>query len=158
MEVALAEKPLFQSFFMGGFECSTHRTKAGRRLDLVAATGHDRYAQGDYARLREHDILTARDGIRWHLIEQRAGYYDFSSVLPVLRAARDAGVQVMWDLCHYGWPDDIDIFSAEFIRRFARLSSAFASLVVSETGQAPMISPVNEISFFAWAGGEVGYI
>ena len=30
---------LFRSFFLGGFECSTHRRKDGRRLDLIAATG-----------------------------------------------------------------------------------------------------------------------
>jgi len=156
-EDVLAEKPLFKSFFMGGFECSSHRPQSGRRLDLVAATGHDRYASADYARLREQGMLAARDGIRWHLIEKGACYYDFSSVLPMLKAAQDAGVQVIWDLCHYGWPDDLDIFSARFVDRYAGLARAFARVVVSETGQAPMISPFNEISFFAWAGGEVGY-
>jgi hypothetical protein len=31
----------FPSFFLGGFECSTHRNIAGRRLDLIAGTRHD---------------------------------------------------------------------------------------------------------------------
>jgi beta-glucosidase/6-phospho-beta-glucosidase/beta-galactosidase len=154
----LAERGLFRSFFIGGFECSTHRPRSGRRLDLIAATEHDRCACADYARLREQGILAARDGIRWHLIERMPECYDFSSALPMVRAAHDAGVQVIWDLCHYGWPDDIDIFGGEFAGRFARMARAFAALVVSETGEAPIISPVNEISFFAWAGGEVAYI
>ena len=38
----------------------------------------------------------------------------------MLEAARDEGVQVIWDLCHYGWPDDLDIFSPQFVERFAR--------------------------------------
>lgn len=46
----MAEGQLFQSFFSGGFECSCHRPGHGRRLDLLAATGHDRHAAADYAR------------------------------------------------------------------------------------------------------------
>jgi hypothetical protein len=33
---------LFASFFLGGFECSTHVTVEGRRLDIVAVTQHDK--------------------------------------------------------------------------------------------------------------------
>ena len=35
---------LFRSFVQGGFECSTHRRRDGRRLDVIAASGHDRHA------------------------------------------------------------------------------------------------------------------
>ncbi|HSE97183.1 MAG TPA: beta-glucosidase, partial [Blastocatellia bacterium] len=147
---------LFKSFFLGGFECSTHRNRSGRRLDLIEATGHDRHSLSDYARLRQHGIRTVRDGIRWHLIEQRPGRYDFSSAMPLISAARATGMQVVWDLCHYGWPDDLDIFSPEFIPRFARLARAFARLLADETDDTPLIVPVNEISFFSWAGATVG--
>ena len=153
-----AQEPLFSSFFMGGFECSTHRLRSGRRLDLIAATGHDRFIAQDYRRLTDCGMRAARDGIRWHLIESSPNRYDFSSALPMIRAARDAGVQVVWDLCHYGWPDDIDIFKPEFVRRFARMAGEFARVLVCETDAAPFVAPVNEISFFAWAGGESGYL
>lgn len=113
------------------------------------------------ARRAEWDIYTGirtvRDGIRWHLIERTPGHYDFSSVLPMVRAAHDAGVQVIWDLCHYGLPDDLDIFSTGFVRRFAELARAFARLLTSETDAVPFVAPINEMSFFAWAGGEVAY-
>src|SRR4051794_38540707 len=109
---------LFRSFFMGGFECSTHRLRNGRRLDLAHSTRHDQIAAGDYRLLQRHGLLTARDGLRWHLIDRRRGVYDFSSAAGMLKAARDTGMQVIWDLWHYGWPDDIDIFSAEFVDRF----------------------------------------
>ncbi|MCU0466603.1 MAG: hypothetical protein MUF38_18805, partial [Anaerolineae bacterium] len=82
----------------------------------------------------------ARSGIRWHLIEQRTGIYDFSSVLPTLRAAQQAGIEVIWDVCHYGWPEDIDIFKPAFIRRFAGLATAFARFLASESDQSPFIS------------------
>jgi beta-glucosidase/6-phospho-beta-glucosidase/beta-galactosidase len=147
---------LFSSYFIGGFECSSHRRRSGRRLDLLAATMHDRYAAEDYERLRMHNIRTVRDGLRWHLIERRAGFYDWSSFLPMLRAARAAGVQVIWDLCHYGWPNDIDIWEPAFVDRFARFAGAVARLVRDETEGVPIYCPVNEISYWAWAGGEAG--
>ena len=149
---------LFSSFFMGGFECASQRLTCGRRLDLTAATGHDRHVGEDYARLHDVNIRTARDGIRWHLIEPSPFRYDFSSVLPMLRAARATNTQIIWDLCHYGWPDDLDIFSPAFVQRFAAMVKAFARVLDSESDVPLFVAPVNEISFFAWAGGESAYL
>src|SRR5581483_5497190 len=134
--------------------CRTH----GERLDLIAATKHDRYCQADYARLRDVGILSVRDGVRWHLIETAPYRYDFSSVLPMLRAARCTGMQVIWDVFHYGWPDDLDLFSAEFVKRFHAFGRELARVVADETDGPPYFSPVNEISFFSWAAGEAGVI
>jgi hypothetical protein len=149
---------MFRSFWMAGFECSCHRRGDSRRLDVIAATGHDRFARQDYARARRLGMETVRDGARWHLIERSPGRYDFSSLLPMVRAAREAGVQVIWDLCHYGWPDGLDIFRPEFVDRFADYAREVARLIAAETDDAPWYCPVNEISFWSWAGGDVGYI
>lgn len=145
---------LFESFFMAGFECSTHRRRDGRRLDLIAATRHDRWAAKDYAALSAHGLRTARDGLRWHLIEQRPGHYDWSSFLPMLHAANSAGTQVIWDLCHYGWPDDVDIWTPQFVDRFARFAAAAAQCVKDASDAVPFYAPLNEISFWAWNGGD----
>ncbi|NNM73185.1 beta-glucosidase [Enterovirga aerilata] len=147
---------IFQSFFLGGFECSTQIRRDGRRLDLLRSTGHDRFALQDYRALAEHGIAAVRDGLRWHLIEKAPGVYDWDSFLPMLQAAEEAGVQVIWDLCHYGWPEDIDIWSDAFPARLAAYAAAAAEVIVRETGRPPLLCPVNEISFWAWAGGEVG--
>ncbi len=149
---------LFDSFFLAGFECSTHRLRDGRRLDVICETKHDEMAERDYRSLRELGICAVRDGIRWHLIETRPEQYNFSSVLPMLRAASRAGVQVIWDLFHYGWPGDLDIFSPVFVTRFGKLARTFASIVKSETNDLPFFSPVNEPSFVAWAGGDAGFL
>jgi beta-glucosidase/6-phospho-beta-glucosidase/beta-galactosidase len=149
---------LFASFLIGGFECSTHRHQHGRRLDLIAATGHDEHAEADYRMLAEHGIRTVRDGLRWHLIESTYGHYDWSSFLPQLRAANHTGTQVIWDICHWGWPDDLDIWSPAFIDRFARFARAAAQVVHDETDAVPFYVPVNEISFWSWAGGSLAYI
>jgi beta-glucosidase/6-phospho-beta-glucosidase/beta-galactosidase len=122
----------------------------------LAATGHDRYVSADYDASQQQNIAAARDGLRWHLIETAPGRYDWSSFLPMLRAARDAEMQVVWDLCHYGCPDDLDIWSSSFIDRFARFAAATAALVRQETDDIPFYCPINEMSFWAWAGAEVG--
>src|SRR3954451_10121685 len=90
---SIARQPDFRSFFMGGFECSTHRLRSGKRLDLVAATHHEEFAQQDYQRMSRQGLRVAREGVRWHIVEQTRGRYDFSSVLPIVRAARATGTQ-----------------------------------------------------------------
>ncbi len=157
-ETPLTNNPMFKSFFLGGFECSTHRLRWGKRLDMIAATQHDTFVAQDYARLQAEGIYTVREGIRWHLIETSPGRYDWSSVLPMVRTARDMGMQVVWDLCHYGWPDDVNIFLPVFVSRFARFARAFARLLADETDEVPFVVPVNEISFFSWASGDAGYL
>lgn len=154
---------LFQSFLQGGFECSTHRLRlregeeTGHRLDMIAAIGHDRHAAQDYRQLAEFGIRTARDGFRWHLIDQ-AGRYDWSSLRPMLQAAHATSTQVIWDLLHYGWPDDLDIWSPSFVDRFARFAGECAKIVREESDAVPFYCPVNEISFFSWGGGDAGYL
>jgi beta-glucosidase/6-phospho-beta-glucosidase/beta-galactosidase len=149
----------FRSFFLGGFECSTHRRRDGRRIDVLASTGHDVHAAADYEQLAAFGIRTVREGFRWHRIESRAGReYDFSTVRPLVRAARETGTQVIWDLLHFGWPDDIDPLGPSFVRRFARYARACATMLAEETDAAPFYVPVNEISFLAWGGADVGWI
>jgi hypothetical protein len=140
---------LFRSFWIAGFECSCHINTAGVRLDMTAALQHDVSAAQDYGLLKTMGILTARDGLRWHLIE-RNGAYDWCSWLPMLDAAQAQGVQVIWDLCHYGWPDGLDIFSPEFVDRFAHFSAEAARVQREHTGTPGFFTPVNEINFFAW--------
>lgn len=151
---------LFHSFYMGGFECATHRRHDGAQIDVLTATGHADRVEEDYRLLREAGIRTVRDGLRWHLIEAgRPGVYDWSSFLPMLDAAIDGGTQVIWDLCHWGVPAGLDIFSPKFITRFAAFADAVARLVLDRTGgpdgPVPFYCPINEMSFWAWVGGDV---
>src|SRR5215204_5346832 len=146
----------FKSFFMGGFECSSHRDFRGRRLDLIASTRHEEFARADYSRLLEHNIRTCRDGLRWHLIEREPFKYDFSSLEKQVTAARETGIEVVWDYFHYGYPDDLDIFSEDFVTRFESFSRAATRYLTSELGESLFVCPVNEISFFSWIAGHVG--
>ena len=152
------EPNVFQSWFHGGWECSSHRLGNGRRLDLIAATGHDLHAKLDYRQLAMRGVTTMRDGLRWHLIEREPCRHDFSSWTPMLEAARLTGTQVIWDLLHYGWPDELDIWTPAFVDRFARFARAAARHFQAISDAIPFWCPVNEISFFAWGAGDAAYL
>jgi beta-glucosidase/6-phospho-beta-glucosidase/beta-galactosidase len=153
-----SDHSVFRSFLQGGFECSAHRRGDGVRLDLLASTQHERYASSDYQHLGSYGLRTVRDGVRWHLIERSPGDYDWRSFLDMFQAARAAHVEVIWDLCHYSCPDHLDIWSPQFIDRFAAFAGALARIVRDESDEVPLYCPINEISYWAWAGGEVGRI
>ncbi|WP_404366711.1 hypothetical protein AB5I39_11385 [Sphingomonas sp. MMS24-J45] len=167
LATALVQRPaparptgLFRSFLQGGFECSTHRRAADRqRIDMIAASHHDLHAEHDYRELARHGIDTVRDGVRWHLIEAAPGHYDWSSLDRQLAAARATGTEMIWDLLHYGWPDHLDIWSPAFVERFAAFAAAAARHIgPAAPGERRFYAPVNEISFFAWGGGDVAYM
>ncbi len=125
---------------------------------MLAAIGHDRFAEADYRQLSGLGIRTVRDGFRWHLIETSPGQYDMASIRPMLEAAARSRTQVIWDLLHYGWPDGLDIWSPRFVERFAAFAGACAHLVRSVSDDVPFYCPVNEISFFSWGAGDAGYL
>ena len=141
----------FDSFLMAGFECSSHRRRDGVRLDLIGATSHDRHVRNDYSQCKEHGFTTLRDGLRWHLIEKSPGKYDWSSWLPMLEAAEEVGVQVIWDLFHYGSPDHVDQGGPDFAKRFTDFAVAAVEVQQSVSGRAPLLCPLNEINFLSWA-------
>ena len=143
---------MFRSFFFAGFESTTTRNMRGQWVDQIAATEHDIRVDEDYRLLREAGLLATREAVRWPLIDQR-GRLDFSSLEPFLRASERHGIDVVWDLFHYGYPEDLDPFSDEFIKRFATYCHAAAGLIRERTPGTCYFTPVNEPSYFAWAGG-----
>ena len=148
----------FRSFLQAGFECSSHRHKTGRRLDLLQSTRHDCFAYEDYKRLQRFGIRTVRMGARWHLIEASPAVFDFQSLACVLDAAARTDTEVLLDLLHFGWPDHIDVFADSFPENFARYVRRVAAFVRSHSSCCRMFAPVNEISFLSWAGGDVAAI
>ena len=146
----------FASFFQAGFECSSHRRQDGVRLDLIRATGHDKHVLGDYRQCRQLGLRTLRDGLRWHLIEKLPGKYDWSSWLPALEAAEEIGMQVIWDLFHYGSPDHVNQAGEDFPERFTEFALAALEVHRSVTERPPLVCPLNEINFHSWAVDE-GY-
>ncbi|HEX4749317.1 MAG TPA: hypothetical protein VH302_07215 [Bryobacteraceae bacterium] len=150
---------VFVSFLQAGFECSTHRRRNGQRLDLLKSTKHEQFAREDFNRLQPLGIRTIRTGARWHLIEAISGQFDFTSLKVILDAAEDTKTQVLLDLLHFGWPDDVNVLSPSFPDRFRRFTRAVARwLRANPYTCCTAIAPINEISFHAWGGGEAACI
>ena len=123
-----ARESIFPTFFLSGFECSTFLWKDRGRRDLCEETQHRSHADEDYRMLRSLGIAVAREGIPWPLVD-RGGSYDFSYIDPFLEAQRRHDILPIWDLCHYGYPDDADPFDAAFADRFAAYAEAAARYV-----------------------------
>ena len=153
----MSKRWLFGSFFLGGYECSTHVTVEGRRLDIVGATQHDKLAREDYRLCRSAGIRAVREAARWPLID-RSGELELESVRELARIGREEGVIQIWDLMHYGYPDDLDPFGPEFRDRFVAYAQAVARAIRDESDGPVAFTPINEISYYSWAGGDVGYM
>lgn len=146
---------MFSSFFLAGFECTAARNAAGQWIDQVAATQHDRHLAADYERLRAIGITAVREGVRWPLVDHR-GRYDLRSLRPTIRASRAQRIQVVYDLCHFGYPHDADPADPGFAARFADYAYAVTRHLAARSDAPPVLVPVNEPSYFAWAAGEAG--
>jgi beta-glucosidase/6-phospho-beta-glucosidase/beta-galactosidase len=154
----MAQRPgIFPTFFISGFECSTFLWKDKRRRNLIEETQHDRHAQEDYNILRSLGIDVAREAIPWPLVDHD-GCYDFSSIDPMIEAMQQTQITPIWDLFHYGYPDDLDPFSNEFTDRFARYCRAAAEYVIPRLPGPYFFTPINEITFFSFCGGEWGWV
>ena len=148
---------IFPTFFISGFECSTFLWKERQRRNLIAETQHDRFAFQDYELLAKLGIAVAREGIPWPLVDKN-GVYDFSMIDPMIEAMNHHKILPIWDLCHYGYPDDLDPFTNEFVDRFAAYCKAAAEYVIPKMHGPYFFTPINEITFFAFCGGEWGWV
>ncbi|HEY8571101.1 hypothetical protein [Phenylobacterium sp.] len=148
---------IFPTFFLSGFECSTFEWKDVGRRDCSQETLHLKHAHEDYAFLRRLGIGVAREGAPWPFIDKGNGRYDFDCIDPLIEAMHAHKVLPIWDLCHYGYPDGLDPFGPDFIPRFADYCRAVAEYVVPKLPGPHFFTPINEITFFAFAGGEWGW-
>ena len=150
----MATPGIFPTFFLSGYECSTFWWKDQGRRDLCEETQHRRHADADYAMLPPLGIAVAREGIPWPMVDRGGGAYDFGYIDPFLAAMRRHRILPIWDLCHYGYPEDADPFADDFATRFADYSRAAAAYVTERHHGPHFFTPMNEITFFGYMAGE----
>lgn len=138
----------FHSFWQGGFEGADHINPQGLRLSMNAANAHASRCNEDYASLQRFGIQTVRESIGWRLAESDAKQRQHLS--EKMHFAQRHNIQINWTLCHYGWPEDLPLFSPEFITRFAEWSFHISDFLRPFYHQPPVYSPINEISFLSW--------
>ena len=136
----------FLSYWMAGYEGADHINQADKPLSLNHSTRHAERAYDDYRLLDQFGIRTVRESIGWRLTETQ-GRFDFSSIEPRIEAARTLGLQIIWTLCHYGWPGDVHVDAPEFVERFACFCRAAARYLAPLSEGVTIYSPMNEISY-----------
>jgi UDP-galactopyranose mutase len=152
--VALPASP-FRSFWMGGFEGADHVNGAGVALDMARSSGHLRRLERDYAAAASLGLRTLRESVGWRLTEPAPGRFELARLRRTAAAARDADVQIVWTLMHYGTPADLDLQDDRLIERFADYAAAVArELKDADPSAVPIYNPINEIGFLSWAASE----
>lgn len=140
---------------MGGFECADHINRQGERINLLFETEHHIRVEEDYTLLKSLGITTVREGICWSNVEKKPFTYDFSEVENRIRVAQKLGIQQLWTLCHFGYPDDLMPTHPKFTARFTELCEAFTRFYLSISDAPLFINPINEISFLSWHSGDM---
>jgi hypothetical protein len=147
----------FRSFWWAGFECTDQLNCFGNRVDFLPLTGHLTMLQSDYDQLVPFNIRTVREGIRWSQVEKTAYHYDWRVVEIMLIQGHRQGIQQVWDLCHFCYPDDLTPLHPMFARRFAALCRAFVRFYRDRyPTDTLVVTPINEVSFMSWLGGDAG--
>ena len=155
MKIPPPDSPPFRSFWWGGYECTDQLNTFGHRVDFLPLTGHLPLINEDYAALAPFQVRTVREGIRWAHIEKTPYQYDFSTVQAMLDAGQRHGIQQVWDLCHFGYPDDLTPLHPLFTQRFVALCRAFVAFYrARRPDDVLIVTPINEVSFISWLGGD----
>lgn len=150
------DKPKFNSFIWAGYECCYALPKDKKRLDLLKSTKHDEYCRLDYHLIKDLGITTVREGLSWSMIDKGNGTYDFSRFEKMLQIGKDEGIQQIWDLNHFDYPEDLDGFSPQFVTRFSLYAREAIKRIREYQSGTIYIAPWNEISFTAWMSADQG--
>jgi beta-glucosidase/6-phospho-beta-glucosidase/beta-galactosidase len=146
---------VLKSFFMGGFECADHINRSGARINLLKETLHHTKVLEDYKALHKLGINVVREGVCWSAVEIAPFEYDFNALKGFIDAAKALDIQIIWDLCHFGYPDGLYPTHPHFPDRFVSFCERFTIFYYEYCSVEPWIVPINEISFLSWHSGDM---
>ena len=126
-----AEPPaleLDRGFVVGsGIECSAPVIAGGHRQDELRKTGHWTRVEEDLALVASFGIRYLRYGVPFHVVDADPGRYDWAWTDRALATLRDAGLEPIADLLHFGIPDDLKgIGDPQLPGRYLAYATAFA--------------------------------
>ena len=126
--------------FVAGFE-STYLPLHG--VDVAQASKHAVRWRQDVDHAVAAGAQTVRYPLRWHLVEQEPGRYDWSVADAVLGHLRTTGVDVVLDLVHHtDYPDHLSDGFRD--RRFASALTAYAAAAAERYGWVSGYTIFNE--------------
>jgi beta-glucosidase len=139
-----------------GIECSAPLVAGGVRgirQDELVKTGHrERYTE-DLALVAAFGIRYLRYGIPFHVVAHDPARLDWSWTDRALAAVRDAGIEPIADLLHFGVPDDLTGFADPRLpERFSTYAAAFAERYPWVRWYTPVNEPLISATFSARFG------
>lgn len=118
--------PLELWAFLENSDFQRRKGRALYRQDEVKLIRHDEFLDTDYQLLVDIGCTGVRDAARWYVTHPAPGVFDWSWLDRVVAAARTFKLRLYLDLWHYGYPDWLDIMSADAPRHFAEFARQIA--------------------------------
>ena len=130
------------------------RRKGGKiyRQDEVELIRHDEFLETDYRLLTEIGVIGVRDAARWYVTHPAPDRFDWSWLDRVVATAEKFNLRLYLDLWHYGYPDWLDLMSADAVTHFA----AFARQIARRYPSLVYYCVSNEPSLLIERGGLLG--
>jgi beta-glucosidase len=145
---------LDRGFIVGsGIECSAPIIAGGHRQDELLKTGHWTKVTQDLGLVAEFGIRYLRYGIPFHVVDATPGKYDWAWTDRALATLRDAGLEPIADLMHFGVPDDLaGIGDPRLPARYLAYATAFAERYPWVRYYTPVNEPLVTATFSAHLG------
>lgn len=121
-----AIKPLELWAFLENSDFVRLKNGVAYRQDEVNLIRHDEFLEGDYRLMVEAGCVGIRDAARWYLSHPAPGIFDWSWMDRVVEAADKHNLKLYLDLWHYGYPDWLDVLSADAPLHFAEFARSIA--------------------------------
>ena len=121
-----AIKPLELWAFLENSDFVRLKNGVAYRQDEVNLIRHDEFLEADYRLMVEAGCVGIRDAARWYLSHPAPGIFDWSWMDRVVEAADKHNLKLYLDLWHYGYPDWLDVLSAEAPVHFAEFARSIA--------------------------------
>lgn len=145
-------KPLKLWAFLENSDFVRYRNQLLYRQDEVRLIQHDEFLDLDYRLMVEAGCEGIRDAARWYVSHPAPGIFDWSWLDRVVAAAEQHKLKLYLDLWHYGYPDWLDILSADACMHFAD----FARQIAQRYPSIEYYCVCNEPSLLVELGGRQG--
>lgn len=123
------------------------------RHDQYEQSGHYGHLHHDLGDIAALGVSVVRYGMPWRRTEPEPGIYDWSLWDEALQSCRDAGLEPIVDLLHFGLPDHYQRFSdTGWIAGFCRYVDAF----LARYDEPRWFTPINEPGITALLSARFG--
>jgi hypothetical protein len=119
-------KPLQLWAFLENSDFVRHKDNLSYRQDEVNLIQHEKFLAADYQLMVDIGCAGIRDAARWYVSHPAPRTFNWNWLNRVVAAAEKKQLKLYLDLWHYGYPDWLDILSADAPAHFAEFARQIA--------------------------------